>query len=237
MEYVHYTQSVSSVEGILANGLLINPLERKLIRLFSDSEYFADREPQQFGMVSLRKEGALGSRRHIKTFGKFGIVFEESWVKRKEFYPVMYLKEGSKAHRELKEFFDDAVAELKECIDRRPTNDAFPFMAYTNKNVAGLLGAKKHVRFLEVYEHLEPHVNRWQREYRAVQRDPLYTTGTTRELVESIRRPGWNKMLMTLKFNPDDVSHFVTTFSLKVSLAMQIPEAYRTKLVKWKIFA
>jgi RNA:NAD 2'-phosphotransferase (TPT1/KptA family) len=45
MKLVHYTNSTDAINGILKNGLLMNPLERKLIHLFSNSSLFQTREP------------------------------------------------------------------------------------------------------------------------------------------------------------------------------------------------
>ena len=46
MDWVHYTNSVDAISGIIENGLLVNPLERKLIHLFSDSPHFDEGESQ-----------------------------------------------------------------------------------------------------------------------------------------------------------------------------------------------
>tara|TARA_B110001452_G_scaffold194689_1_gene164702 strand:+ start:185 stop:898 length:714 start_codon:yes stop_codon:yes gene_type:complete len=236
MDWVHYTNSVDAISGIIENGLLVNPLERKLIHLFSDSPHFDEREPQQFGLTSLRKDGFFGSRKHIKLFGNLGIVFNNDWVEKEEFQKVWYLKENSERHRKLKAFFGEAEKELIQCINKRPPNDSFPYMGYTNKSVASLLGAGKYCHFLSIYEYLEPAKNRWQKEYRSVQKEPLYNSGTTGGLVNSISKPGWNNMLMTKKFQPQDVSHFVTERKFVRKLKDSLPKEYQNKEVKWKIF-
>ena len=236
MDWVHYTNSVDAINGIIQNGLLVNPLERKLIHLFSNSPHFDEREPQQFGLTSLRKDSFIGSRKHIKQFGNLGIVFNNEWVEKEEFQKVWYLKENTRRHKKLKAFFDDAEKELIQCINKRPPNDSFPYMGYTNKEIAGLLGARKYCHFLSIYEYLEPAENQWQKEYRSVQKEPLYTSGSTGELVNSISKPGWNNMLMTKKFQPQDVSHFVTQRKFVKQLKESLPIEYKNKEVKWKIF-
>lgn len=236
MAFVHYTDSITAIQGILKNGLLLNPLKRNVIQLFSDSQHLSAREPQQFGMSSLRYEGFFGNRRHICCFGNYGVVFRKEWVFERQFKQVMYIKENSRFHRELKEFFDDAEKELTERIKQSPPNDAFPYMAYTNKNIASLLGASKYSRFLEIYEIMEPHKNRWQREWRAVQHIPLYNVGSTSEFVKSLSDGGWNNLIMTVKFMPEDVSHFVTTFSNRKHFRDSLPEDYKNKEVCWKIY-
>jgi len=236
MDFVHYTDSIVAIQGILKNGLLLNPLKRNVIQLFSNSQHLGAREPQQFGMSSLRCEGPLGLRRHICSFGKFGIVFRKEWICEREFRQVIYIKENSAFHRELKKFFDDAERELIERISQSPPNDAFPYMAYTNGNVASLLGASKYNEFLKIYEVLEPHKNKWQREWRAVQNIPLYNVGTTGEFVESLSTGGWNNIIMTIKVKAEDVSHFVTSFSNRKELREGLPKEYSNKEVRWKIY-
>ena len=107
MNFVHYTKEIEAVSGILENGLLLNPLPRKVMHLFSSSIKFKSREPQQFGLASLRGESILGSIRHLKRFGEFGIVFDPSWVRSKDFRKVIYIKEGTKTHYDLKKLFDN----------------------------------------------------------------------------------------------------------------------------------
>jgi len=158
------------------------------------------------------------------------------WVEKEEFQKVLYLKENTRRHKKLKAFFDDAERELVQCINKRPPNDSFPYMAYTNKAVAGLLGAGKYCHFLSIYEYLEPAENRWQKEYRSVQKEPLYKTGSTGDLVKSISKPGWNNVLMTKKFQPQDVSHFVTQRKFVKQLKESLPIEYKDKEVEWKIF-
>ena len=236
MDWVHYTNSIHAMNGIIKNGLLINPLERKLIQIFSTSEHFSEREPQQFGLTSLRKDNFLGSMKHIKQFGHFGIVFKAEWVKKENFKKVWYLKEGSTKHKKLKTFFDEAEKELIHCIKKHGSNDSFPDMAYTNKVIAGLLGAKKYSHFLSIYELLEPAKNSWQNEFRYVQSEPIYNQGTTREFIKKISKPGWSNILMTKKFNHSDVSHFVTQRKFVKTLKSSLPLEYQDKPVKWKAY-
>jgi len=236
MDWVHYTNSTEAINGIIKNGLLINPLKRNLMHLFSNSEHFKDREPQQFGLTSLRKEGIIGSRRHIKHFGNLGIVFNSEWVINEGFKKVWYIKENTRRYKRLKAFFDIAEEELRHCINQRSPNDAFLNMAYTNKAVAGVLGAEKYYRFLSAYEYIEPAGNRWQNEYRFVQKDPFYTEENTTELIQSISSSGWCNDLMTKKFVPSDVSHFVTQRRYVDVFRNSLPEEYKDKEVKWKIY-
>ena len=236
MDYVHYTNSTSSLNGILENGLLINPLKRNLIHLFSNSKHFKEREPQEFGMVSLRIENHEGSIKHINQFGAYGISFKDSWVISKQFKPVIYLRESSRQHIELLNIYKDAEEELIRCIEKRPKDDEFPNMAYTNKNVAGVIGAIKYVNFLNIYEMLEPHANGWQNEIRSIQKDPLYIDGNTEELVNNISQPGWCNMLMTLKFDINDVSHFITTDDLLNNIKSSLPNKYHDKNILCKKF-
>lgn len=112
MDFVHYANEIWKVLGILENGLLLNPLPRKVMHLFSRSIRFESREPQQFGLASLRREWIFGSRRHAKKFGDFGIVFDPNWVRSKQFRKAIYIKENTKLHYDLKKLFKLAESEL-----------------------------------------------------------------------------------------------------------------------------
>jgi len=184
----------------------------------------------------LRLEGILGDKRHKRAFGDFGIVFKGEWVYEKQFRPVVYVKEGSKLHMHLKLLFADAEKELIDIIKQRPPDDAFPYMSYTNRNVASQFGASKYCKFLSIYEMLEPGQNSWQREWRAVQKMPLYNEGSTQDFIKSISVPSWDNIVMTLKFKPENVSHFVAKLSNRIKLKACLPEEYKDKDVCWKMY-
>ena len=132
--------------------------------------------------------------------------------------------------------YRDAEEELKQCIDERPKGDGFPNKAYTNKNVAGILGAIKYVNFLNIYELLEPYKNGWQNEIRSIQKNPMYTDCSTVELIDNISKPGWFNTIMTLKFEDKDVSHFITTSELRTTLKKSLPDKYQGKQIICKNF-
>lgn len=236
MDFVHYTKKIEAILGILEHGLLLNPLPRKVMHLFSNSIKFENRDPQQFGLASLRREWIFGSRRHAKEFGKFGIVFDPSWVSNRKFRKVIYIKEDTKLHYDLKKLFEVAESELITKLSKRSPDNIYSNMAWTNKNMALMHGARKYGDFLSLYEILEPHGNKWQNEWRAVQNEPFYTDGSTEDHVKSISRPGWNNIIMTLKFEPKDVLHFVTKLGNVSLLKNALPKDYKDKEVRWKIF-
>ena len=236
MNFVHYTKEIEAVSGIIENGLLLNPLPRKVMHLFSSSIKFESREPQQFGLASLRGESILGSRRHSKRFGEFGIVFDPSWVSSKHFRKVIYIKEGTKIHYDLKKLFDIAEAELITKLSKRSPDNVYFNMAWTNRNMALMHGASKYGEFLSLYEILEPHENKWQKEWRAVQSEPFYADGSTQDHVKNISRPGWNNIIMTMKFEPKDVLHFVTKPGNVTLLRKALPKEYGDKQVRCKFF-
>ena len=69
-----------------------------------------------------------------------------------------------------------------------------------------------------------------------VQNIPLYNVGSTGEFVKSLSDGGWNNLIMTVKFKPEHVSHFVTTFSNRNQLKDGLPEDYKNKKVYWTIY-
>lgn len=109
-------------------------------------------------------------------------------------------------------------------------------MAWTNRNMALMHGACKYGEFLSLYEILEPHENKWENEWRASQNSPFYTEGSTQDHVKDISEPGWKNMIMAMKFEPKDVSHFVSRPGKVRLLREALPGEYKNKEVRWKIF-
>src|SRR6266849_1949664 len=90
---VHYTSSIEVVRSILDTGFLFIPNKRHLINSLLGEELFSDREPQEFGMVSLTQLPLDRATGHRERFGPFGIVGSLEWALHAGAQRVIYLDE------------------------------------------------------------------------------------------------------------------------------------------------
>lgn len=232
--FVHYTSNIDVLSKILKSGLFINQCKRNLMHLFTNDIDVINRDPQNFGMTCVRKEGVVGSKRHCNKFGYFGIVLKEEWVTRNNFQPVIYI--DSKNCSNLKENYKSAItqwSEIKENCD-----DGFHREALYNKNIASIIGAYLLSNWLSEYEYLEPRKHVYQQEWRHVQALPLYNNRTTSELLEAIQHPSWSSMLRCVKLTLDDIEHFTTSKEHEPQLAdwLKINNINKKILVKRYVY-
>lgn len=206
LRFIHYTSSLEGLLGILKHGFIINPCQRKTLSQFTDRSEFSVREPQYFGMVCLHGFKVVPSLRYWDKYGPFGIEMSPEWVAENGFRRVHYVKKNGRNHRRIKAFFDEAIEELDEIVNSQYPEDGFRQMAYTNKAVAGLLGASKWVNFLNFYETMEPYENSYEREWRFSRPDPLYNDDPIPQVVDNLNNDrGWSRHIYPLKFSVSDV--------------------------------
>jgi hypothetical protein len=206
LRFAHFTYSLDGLIGILSDGLLIRPRRRNVWKYFKRGAEYRDREPQQFGMVSLHSYRIRPNRKCLKQFGSFGVELSPLWVSAQGFRKVVYIREKGSHYDFFKTRFDDALDDLEKRLRKEPSNDAFPKMAYTNRNVAGWYGATKWVEFLEWFECMEPRKHRYQKEWRYSRSDPYYSKHSVEELVDDLRRKdNWTQFIHVLAFNSTDV--------------------------------
>jgi len=227
MRFIHYTSNIDSIIGILKNGFIINPCERKTLGYFTNRDEFKDREPQYFGMVCLHGFKFAPSFKYWRKYGPYGIEMDPKWVKLNNFRKVLYTKNKGLLYRHLKRFCDSALLDLDSKIHAKFPDDAFRHMSYTNKNVALVLGAKTWADFLTVFEYMEPNYNRYEREWRYVREDPFYYSESIGDIISSIKRDlGWSRLVYPLKFECNDVVRLYAFDKDKGVMREKLPQEY-----------
>src|SRR5260370_6758037 len=88
----HYTGSIEAVVNILSNGFAWVPNKRNLVRNLLPAHDFAEREPQEFGMISFTDQD-LPALDHLRKFGEFGIVVSHEWARSQMAQRVLYVSE------------------------------------------------------------------------------------------------------------------------------------------------
>lgn len=213
--FAHHSDSLKGLYGILNDGLLIRARRRNVWKYFIRGPEYKDREPQQFGIVSLHSYRFRPKSRFVKQFGAFGVEMSSKWVVENDFRPVLYVRESGPGYQLMKSRFDEALEDLETRLSKEPKDDAFPKMAYTNRNIAGWYGAIKWVEILDWFECMEPYKHKYQREWRYSRSDPYYGQHSVEELVDDLRRKdNWTQFIHVLKFEPTDV------------LSIFLPQAY-----------
>jgi hypothetical protein len=206
LRFIHYTSSLEGLLGILKHGFIINPCRRKTLELFTDRSEFIRREPQYFGMVCLHGFKVKPSFRYWEKYGPFGIEMSPCWVAEQGFQKVRYIKKHGKELDGIKVFFDEAIEELDDIVNSQYPEDEFRQMAYTNKIIAGVLGARKWTEFLTNFENMEPYENSYECEWRFSRPDPLYNDDRIPSVVDNLNNDrGWSKHIYPLKFSGSDV--------------------------------
>ena len=225
--FVHFTDSLDGLIGILNEGLLIRARRRNVWKYFKRGPEYRDREPQQFGMVGLHSYRFWPKSRCVKQFGPFGVALSAEWVADNGFRQVIYIRESGRGYQLLKSRFDEALEDLEIPLRREPQDDAFPKMAYTNRNMAGWYGAVKWVQFLEWFECMEPRKHRYQNEWRYSRPDPYYGQHSVEELVDDLRRKdNWTQFIHLLRFESTDVSSIYMPRKYHVQFRREAPNAY-----------
>jgi hypothetical protein len=205
--FIHLTGSHESLLGILRDGLLIRQRRRNVWKWFSRESAYKEREPQQFGMVSLHQFRLRPRSAAIHHFGPFGVELTPDWVAKSGFQEVLYVQDSGPVYESLKMQFNNALTDIESRLRSEDPTDLFPTMAYTNMNVAAWIGAEKWVRFLALFERMEPFKHRKQREWRYSRPDPYYGNHGVAELVDDLRRKdNWTQHIHVLKFDPTDVA-------------------------------
>lgn len=202
----HYTTSAETIASILTHGFLLIPNKRYLINAFLGEDLFAEREPQEFGMVSFTQLPMEGTAAHRNRFGAFGIVVSWDWALRHEAQRVMYVDIQGPVATELAWLFRFARQEFE-----RAAGGAVNAQALKNKAMASFARSTLWSRLLTLYEYMEPDRNSAQVEWRIVNRMPQYRSGATRaevvhEILEAVKL--W-KTFGNVRITPNDVHGFI----------------------------
>src|ERR1044071_2339849 len=168
---VHYTDSAETIASICENGFLLVPNKRHLINALLGEELFAeaDREPQEFGMVSFTQLPITQAELHRERFGAFGIVVSWDWANANEIQRVIYVDESGQVAATFAWLFRLAKQEIERAVGGKPSR-----MALANKVFAMTTGSTMYSRLLTLYEYMEPERNSPQVEWRIVNKVPQH---------------------------------------------------------------
>lgn len=223
----HYTRDVVAVSGILANGFAWMPNPRRVIKDLIPHHDFSEREPQQFGMVSLTESPPPASARHREAFGELGIVVSWDWARSHRAQRVLYLERSGPVFETLQWLFRQAYEQLER--EMPFPDDAAARMAFSNKAMAGVVGGALWGNLLHLYEYMEPAENSYQGEWRIVHPHPYYSYGSSKEeVIRAVSPPqGWAQVLNVLRIPPEHVLGLVSPRRLEGNLRDALPVEFR----------
>ncbi len=223
---VHYTNSPQVIGSILRYGFLLVPNKRYLINALLGEDLFAEREPQEFGMVSFTQLPVAEATAHRERFGRFGIVVSWDWALSHDAQRVVYVDEGGPIAATLAWLFRLAKQELERATDGAPSSETL-----TNKALAFTKGSTLYARLLTLYEYMEPERSSGQVEWRIVNKIPQHhDTGKergelVRELLEIVKM--W-KNFGSIRLTPNDVHAFIGPRGAKAELESELPEEFKS---------
>lgn len=220
-QLVHYTRDPDTVSSILKNGFLLVPNGRGLIQKLLNTSEFADREPQQFGMVSFTELRIADAARHRESFGDFGIAVTWNWARRHNAQRVLYLGQGS-----VTETFAWLFQLARQELQRRSSEGDLEF-ALSNRAAAGMY-SQLYAHLLTLYEFMEPERNSSQVEWRIVNALPDYMDLTDRALlIQKLIQRAKSWKTGTVRLAPGDVTMLIAPPKQIARLRSTIPPEFR----------
>ncbi len=229
--FTHYTKEVESIRKILNNGFAWVPNRRELISVLVPSHDFAEREPQQFGMISFTELPPEAAQRPRQAFGKYGIVVAKAWALSHKIQKVIYIAATGPVFEAMRWIFQYAYDDLvKRSLNRE---GEVTKMAFTNKARAGIAGGALYARLLEIYEYMEPIEHSYQQEWRITHPMPLYGYAETKqEIIKNVSPPmGWAQSTHVLTITPTDVIGFVCPTTERDMFQNVLDRPYKDKHV------
>lgn len=222
-QLVHYTRDAKTVASILEIGFLLVPNGRNLMQRLLNTRECAEREPQQFGMVSFTELRTAEATRHREAFGEFGIVVTWDWALRHSAQRVIYLGEGS-----VLESFSWLFQWARQELERQSPEPVNEF-TLANRAVSGIY-SQMYAHLLALYEFMEPERNSSQVEWRIVNPLPHYIDLSDRQAM--IRRlieqaAAWKKV-GTVQVSPEDVIMLIAPPNQLRNLRGAIPAPFRS---------
>jgi len=127
----------------------------------------------------------------------------------------------------MKWLFQSAYEECKAAIEY--PDDAALLMAFTNKAMADVAGARHWARLLQLYEYLEPIEHSGHQEWRIVQPYPYYGYADSKqEIIKAVSPPrGWATHVNVVRVEAADVVRIICPASNHDELRARLPEVYR----------
>lgn len=232
--FIHCTGSLKAVLGILKNGFVIHPCDRKVLNFITNRPEFSRSEPQEFGMVCLHSFKVFPNFLFWRKYGPFGIEMKPSFVDQTGFRQVEYVSSVGTRINALRSRFEDAINDLDACVYKEHPEDGFRKMAYTNKFIAQLVGANKWSEFLSEFEYMEPVENRFEQEWRYSRQEPFYyDERSKKDVIDAVNdSQSWAKYSFALHFSKDDVKSLYAPFDYIVALRSQIPDEFKDIAIK-----
>lgn len=231
VQLTHYTKNVETIQKILENGFAYVPNKRKLIKYFILEYDFAQREPQEFGMISLTELPVEKTKAIRETFGYYGITIETKWAISHKAQKIMYVDTTGPIFEAFCRLFRQSFEDLKLKIEDRSPGDK---TAFTNKVMAVTYGGQMYSNLLQIYEYMEPIESSYQQEWRIVHPLPYYGYKETKEeIIQDVSPPkGWGKYLNVEGIEPKDVVCFVCPAGEENRVRAILPANYKFKPIK-----
>lgn len=220
-QLVHYTRNPETVASILENGFLLVPNRRNLIQRLLNTGEFAEREPQQFGMVSFTELQIAEAARHRESFGEFGIAVAWDWAIRQNAQRIIYLGEGS-----VTDTFAWLFQFARQELERKSPE---PVDEFTLGNRAmAVMYSQLYAHLLTLYEFMEPERNSSQVEWRIVNSLPTYMDLADRPaMIQKLIQQAKSWKLGTIRIDPEDVTMLIAPPRDIENLRSAIPPEFR----------
>ncbi len=228
MTLIHFTTSPEAVANVLINGFAYVALPTKVASFVLPKIPPQEREPQQFGMICFRHEmDGECSTRHREKYGGFGIAIDKDWALGAGAHPVIYIQEHGSVASAFKGLLQSAMKQLELEQEKYP-DDAARGMGYHNRAMAAVFGAAEWANLLDIFQYMAPAADEWEREWRIVQKLPIYSIPKTgHEAVAQVTPPqGWAQILNTLKFPNTAVQYLMCPQGFTSKLKSTLPERY-----------
>lgn len=142
---IHYTESLTNVIGILKEGFKVKYCSERLIT--KGGEF-----PGAFAMVSFCDIPLSEIKKHVESYGYYGIGLSKEWAKKNGLNPVLYIDNDSTLGSRL---IDQARRTLEAKLDRVWKEDFVNLMCYTKNYSGDLMRAGEPLRNYKFYDEKE----------------------------------------------------------------------------------
>ncbi len=224
----HYTNSIDNVVSILRSGFIFVPNTRGLLAALLEVE--AIKEQPCRGMVCFTEITPEDAVEKMSDFGKFGVAMKAEWCALNNAKKVHYLgtNKNSVDFRAAQNKFQSAYPNIDTSKVPR-LEDWLKNLAANKREFAKSFGAEEFAALLDEYEYYQTDEHWSEHEWRIMRSHEFsYSEGMDRaDLIETLKRCAAANRIPTLRFDPQDVAHFVCPGHEQDQLNELLPENYR----------
>lgn len=234
MALFHCTKSIHAIANILEHGFAYVALPTKVAWFILPEIPKADREPQQFGMISFRQESdGLIPERHLATYGRYAICIDANWAISAGAHPVLYVRPSDSIANAFTRLFRAARKSIDHEADLHP-EDSTRHMMFNNRSMGGVLGAAEWSDLLTIFQFMAPAEDEWESEWRIVNPHPNYSIAKVpSQAIHKVTPPqGWATVMNVLRPPPEAILYLLAPSVDQVALRAQLPERFRSIEIK-----